>query len=274
VAVARNGDIELYYECIGDPEHPTLLMVNGLGSQCTNFRLEWCERFAARGLRIVRFDNRDAGLSTRMTTSYSLDEMATDAFAVLDAAGVDRAHVMGVSMGGMVAQLMAVQQPARLRSLTSVMSSTSEPGFGEISAAANALFDAPTPTTRAGYIEAFLDTERVVGSPGCFDEPWLRLVAGELFDRSYRPDGTARQLDAIRSAPSRDDVLRFVTVPTLVVHGDHDQLIDISGGRHTAEIIPGARFEVIPGMGHDYPPQYWDRFVELVAGHAHSADAR
>ena len=135
-----------------------------------------------------------------------------------------------------------------------------------------ALFDAPPPTTRDEYIDVFLAQERVIGSPGCFDEPWLRVVAGELFDRSYVPEGVARQFDAIRSAPSRDDALRLVTVPTLVMHGDHDLVIDISGGRHTAEVVPGARFEVLPGMGHDYPPQCWDRWVTLITEHALAAE--
>src|SRR5690349_8871390 len=196
MAIARNAGVELYYETIGDPAQPTLLMVNGLASQCTNFRLEWCEQFAAEEFQVIRFDNRDAGLSSATPEPYSLDEMAVDSLAVLDAAGVDTAHVMGVSMGAMIAQLMAIQQPERLRSLTSVMSSTSEPGYGEMSPTALALFDAPPPTTRDEYIEAFVAQERVLGSVGWFDEPWLRTVAGELYDRAYRPDGTARQLDA------------------------------------------------------------------------------
>jgi pimeloyl-ACP methyl ester carboxylesterase len=269
---AHNAEVELYFECIGDPGLPSLLMVGGLGCQCTNFRTEWCERFAAQGFQVIRFDNRDGGFSSRMSAPYPLDEMAVDAFAVLDAAGVESAHVMGVSMGGMIAQLMAVQQPNRLRSLTSIMSSTSEPGYGEISDVAAALFGAPPPTTRDEFIDGFLAQERVIGSPGCFDEPWLRGVAGELFDRAYVPEGVARQYDAIRSAASRDDALGRVTIPTLVMHGDHDLVIDISGGRHTAEVVPGARFEVLPGMGHDYPPQYWDRWVTLITEHARNTD--
>jgi pimeloyl-ACP methyl ester carboxylesterase len=153
------------------------------------------------------------------------------------------------------------------------MSSTSEPGFGEISAVAAALFDAPPPTTRDEYIDVFLAQESAIGSPGCFDEPWLRAVAGELFDRAYVPEGVARQYDAIRTASSRDNALRRVTVPTLVMHGDRDLVIDISGGRHTADVVPGARFEVLPGMGHDYPPEDWDRWVALITEHARATDA-
>jgi pimeloyl-ACP methyl ester carboxylesterase len=270
---ARNGHVELYHETFGDPDDAALLLVNGLGSQCVNFRVEWCEQFAAEGFHVIRFDNRDVGLSTKLTALYSLDDMAADAIAVLDAVGVDRAHVMGVSMGGMIVQALAITYPARLLSMTSVMSNTGEPGFGHGSAEARASLGAPPPRERAANIEYFLERQRVIGSPGCFDQERLRTIAGELYDRCFYPEGVAHQMMAITTAPSRDDALRTITVPALVLHGDRDPLVDISGGIHTAEVIPGATFVVMEGMGHDYPPQYWDRWVQLVTDHARAAAA-
>ena len=265
---ALNRDVELYYETFGDPSDPALLLVNGLGSQCVNFRVEWCGQFAAEGFHVIRFDNRDVGLSTKLTGLYSLDDMAADAVAVLDAVGVDRAHVMGVSMGGMIVQALAIQHPTRVLSMTSVMSNTGEPGFGHGSPEARASLGAPPPRDRAENIEYFLARQRVIGSPDCFDEDRLRAIAGELYDRCFYPEGVARQMMAVSTSPSRDDALRTIAAPTLVMHGDKDPLVDISGGRHTADVIPGATFVVMEGMGHDYPPQYWDRWVQLVTDHA------
>ena len=268
---ARNGDVELYHETFGDPSDPALLLVNGLGSQCVNFRVEWCEQFVAAGFHVIRFDTRDVGLSTKLTALYSLDDMADDAIAVLDSAGVERAHVMGVSMGGMIVQTLAINHPARLLSMTSVMSNTGEPGFGHGSTEARASLGAPPPRDRAQNIEYYLARQQVIGSPGCFDEERLRAIAGELYDRCFYPEGVAHQMMAIGTSPSRDNELRMIATPTLVLHGDQDPLVDISGGIHTADVIPGATFVVMEGMGHDYPPQYWDRWVQLVTDHARAA---
>lgn len=292
MAEARNGGVTIHHETFGDPADPALLLVNGLGSQCIAYRAEWCERFAAEGFFTIRFDNRDVGLSTHLSevtpdvagvaaavaagrapqVPYLLADMARDAVAVLDALEVERAHVMGLSMGGMIVQQLALDHPHRLRSMTSVMSSTGDPDVGQASAEARALLFGPPATDREGAIARSIEGLHTWGSPGHQDDERTAAIVGEAFDRSFDPAGQARQLTAIMASPSRSEALRQVTVPALVVHGDQDRLVDISGGRRTAEAIPDARFEVLEGMGHDYPPAYWDRWVRLVADHARAAD--
>ena len=276
MATTRNGDCEIYYDTIGDPADPALLLVNGLGSQSINYKTEWCEMFAARGLYVIRFDNRDVGLSTSFEgaptgpegEAYTVSDMAADALAVLDAEGIDRAHVLGVSMGGMIVQMLAIEHPERLLTVTSVMSTTGEPDVGQAAPEAFALLTAPPATDRESYVANHVAGLRNWGSPEFADEARWQADAERAFDRSFRPTGAGRQFLAIRASGSRADELRGVTVPTLVIHGDKDTLIDASGGHRTAELIPGARFELIEGMGHDYPPQLWQRWVDLVVDHA------
>jgi pimeloyl-ACP methyl ester carboxylesterase len=271
---ARNGECELWYETFGDRSDPTLLMVNGLGSQSSNYQDAWCEMFAAEGLFVIRFDNRDVGLSTSFAgapvgeagNAYLLGDMAADAIAVLDAEGIDRAHVMGLSMGGMIVQTLAVEHPHRLLSMTSVMSATGEPEFGQSAPEAFAQLTAPPATDRESHVQRWIDGLRIWGSPEFFDEDRLRADAERSFDRAFTPDGTTRQFLAIRASAPRAHLLRDVTVPTLVMHGSADTLITPSGGERTAELIPGARFVLIDGMGHDYPPQLWRRWVDEVTG--------
>lgn len=278
MAMARNGNCEIYYETFGDPSDPTLLLVNGLGSQCVNYHEDWCARFVARGFHVVRFDNRDMGMSSHfddapvgtMGEAYTISDMAADAVAVLDAIGVSRAHVMGLSMGGMIVQVLAIEHPDRLLSVTSVMSRTGEADYGKATPEAFTLLTAPPATDRESYIANHIAGLRVWGSPEFADEARWRRDAERAFDRCFHPSGTTRQYKAIMAAPSRVDALRHVTVPMLVLHGDKDTLIDVSGGARTAELVPGARFEVIEGMGHDYPPQLWDRWVDLVTTFASS----
>ncbi len=272
MAIALNGSCELYYEAFGDPADPTLLLVNGLGSQCINYNEDWCAMFAARGLHVVRFDNRDVGLSSKFETApageqgeaYTVSDMAADGIAVLDALGVEHAHVMGLSMGGMIVQVMAIEHRDRLLSMTSVMSRTGEPGYGDSTPEAFALLTAAPATDRESFVAAHVAGLRVWGSPAFADEARWRRDAERAFDRCFHPSGTTRQFRAITASPPRADPLRHVSTPTLVMHGDCDTLIDISGGRRTAELIPGARFEVIEGLGHDYPPQLWGKWVDLV----------
>ena len=271
---ALHDDVELWFETFGFEADPALLLVNGLGGQCTNYRVESVERFVERGFFVIRFDNRDVGRSTWFDDAgtdgpaYTVEDMADDAVAVLDAANVDRAHVMGVSMGGMIAQAMAIAHPDRLLSLTSVMSSTGDLDVGLPSAESLEHVFAPSPSDREGYLLHQITSIRTWGSPDAFDEGYLRTMYGEAYDRAFHPDGQVRQMHAVRAAASRTDALRSVAVPTLVIHGDQDKLVDPSGGRRTAEAIPGARFELVAGLGHDYPPAYWDTFVDLVADHA------
>ncbi|MEZ5224839.1 MAG: alpha/beta fold hydrolase [Ilumatobacteraceae bacterium] len=272
---ARNGDCEIWYETFGDASDPALLMVNGLGSQSINYQDAWCEMFAAEGLFVVRYDNRDVGLSSsfagapvgELGNAYTIGDMAADGIAVLDALGIERAHVMGLSMGGMIAQTMAIEHPDRLLTMTSVMSSTGEPEYGQSTPRAFELLTAPPATDRESYVRGWITGLREWGSPEFFDEDRLRADAERAFERSFRPDGTGRQFLAIRaSAEGRAAKLRDVTVPTLVMHGSADTLITPSGGERTAELIPGARFVLIEGMGHDYPPQLWRRWVDEVVG--------
>jgi pimeloyl-ACP methyl ester carboxylesterase len=270
---ANNDDCKLYYETFGSPSDPTLLMINGLGSQCINYKSEWCERFVAAGFHVTRFDNRDVGLSTHFTdapvdehgAAYRLVDMAADAIAVLDAVGVERAHVMGLSMGGMIAQNLAIHHRDRLLTITSVMSRTGEAGYGQSSPEALAQLTAPPATDRESAVARHITGQRIWGSPEFADEARWRDDTEAAFDRAFDPAGVARQFFAINASGSWADGLPGVTTPTLVMHGDKDTLIDISGGRRTAELIPGAKFVVIEGMGHDYPPELWDRWVAEVA---------
>ena len=272
---AHNGDCEIWYETFGDATNPALLMVNGLGSQSINYQDAWCEMFAADGLFVIRYDNRDVGLSSsfagapvgELGNAYVVSDMAADGMAVLDALGIDRAHVMGLSMGGMIVQTMAIEHPDRLLSMTSVMSSTGEPEYGQSTPRAFELLTAPPATDQESYVQSWIEGLREWGSPEFFDEDRLRADAERAFERSFRPDGSGRQFLAIRaSAEGRAAKLRDVRVPTLVMHGSADTLITPSGGERTAELIPGARFVLIEGMGHDYPPQLWRRWVDEVVG--------
>lgn len=271
---ATNGDCSIYYDTFGDPSDPTLLLVNGLGSQCINYDADWCAMFADEGFHVVRFDNRDVGLSTHYTgapvdgsgAAYALADMAADAIAVLDALDVDAAHVMGLSMGGMIVQQLVIHHRDRVRTATSVMSRTGEREYGQSTPEAFALLTGPPVTDRSSAVERAIAGARVWGSPGHLDEARIADLAERAFDRAFDPAGVGRQFVAVGAAGSWADQLAGVTTPTLVMHGTADTLIDISGGRRTAELIPGARFVEIDGMGHDYPPAFWRRWVDEVVG--------
>lgn len=270
---ATNGTCSIHYETFGSSDDPTLLLVNGLGSQCINYEVEWCEMFVAAGFHVIRFDNRDMGLSTHFTdaptdergAAYRLTDMADDAVAVLDAAAIERAHVMGLSMGGMIVQQLAIHHRDRLLSMVSVMSHTGEADHGNSTPEARAQLTSAPATDRDATIAKSLAGMRIWGSPAFVDEERCAANAARAFDRCFDPAGVTRQYLAITGATWADQ-LPEVTTPTLVMHGTADTLIDISGGRRTAELIPGARFVAIEGMGHDYPPELWPRWVEEVAG--------
>ena len=263
MSTARNGDVEIYYERFGDPADPVLVLVNGLGSQCINFAEPWCDLFVAEGYGVIRFDNRDTGLSSKLDgVEYSVADMAGDVLAVLDAEGIERAHVMGLSMGGMIVQRLAIDHPERLLTMTSVMSRTGEPGYGDSSPEALAVLLAPPARSRDEYVENHVAAIAVYGSkPEWIVDTETRARAGAAYDRCHDPAGIARQAAAVARDGSRDDALRSVTVPTLVMHGSRDTLIAPSGGRHTAEVIPGARYVEIDGLGHDYPSASWKEWV-------------
>jgi pimeloyl-ACP methyl ester carboxylesterase len=272
---AHNGDVEIYYETFGDPGLPTLLLVNGLGSQCINYDAEWCEMFSREGYSVVRFDNRDVGLSSKLDGAhYALTDMCDDAIAVLHAVGASRAHVMGCSMGGMIVQRLAIDHPERLSSLTSVMSRTGEPGYGESREDALAFLMTPPPSERAAYVERQVEARRVYGSkPEWLDEDDIRRRAAAAYDRCFCPAGIGRQMAAVGRDGSRAEGLTQLKMPTLVIHGSRDTLIDPSGGRRTAELIPGARYVEIEGMGHDYPRAVWEQWVGAWAEFARGTDA-
>ena len=268
MSTARNTDVEIYYETFGDPGQPTLLLVNGLGSQCINYAVEWCELFCAEGFQVIRFDNRDVGLSTKLDgVDYSMADMAADATAVLDAVDVDRAHVMGCSMGGMIVQRLAIDHPDRLLSMTSVMSRTGEPGYGESSEEALAILMAPPAPSREAYIDNHVAAIHTYGSkPEWLDDHAIAARAAAAYDRCFCPKGIGRQMRAVGHDGSRTDQLRNVRLPVLVIHGSRDTLIAPSGGRRTAELIPDARYLEIDGMGHDYPPAVWPEWVAAWSG--------
>ena len=274
MSTARNGDVEIYYEAFGEAGNPALVLVNGLGSQCINFATEWCELFVAKGYRVIRFDNRDVGLSSKLEgVEYSVADMARDVLAVLDAEGIERAHVMGLSMGGMIVQRLAIEHPDRLLTMTSVMSRTGEPGYGESARDALAVLTAPPAATRDEYIENHVAAIGVYGSkPEWIDDDETRARAAAAFDRCFCPAGVGRQMAAVMRDGSRDEALRSVTVPTLVMHGSRDTLIRPDGGRHTADVIPDARYVEIDGMGHDYPRAVWPQWVATWAAFAAEHD--
>ncbi len=274
MAQATNGDCTLYFETFGSNDDPTLLMINGLGSQCINYHDDWCELFVAAGFHVIRFDNRDVGHSTHFTdavaddqgAAYRLADMALDAIAVLDAAGVARAHVMGLSLGGMIVQHLTIHHRERLLAAISVMSRTGEPEFGQSSPDALAQLTGAPATDRASAIERHVAGQRIWGSPAHADEARWRADAERAFDRCFDPAGPGRQFLAVLASDSWAADLPQVTTPMLVMHGTADTLVDISGGERTAELVPGARFVAIEGMGHDYPRELWPRWVDEIAG--------
>jgi pimeloyl-ACP methyl ester carboxylesterase len=285
-AIARVGDVELCYETFGDPSHPALLLVMGLATQMLGWREAFCEQLAERGFHVVRFDNRDIGRSTKLSShrpptvgqlirrdrkaaAYTLDDMAADAVGLLDALGIERAHVVGASMGGMIAQTIAVRHPERVLSLVSIMSNTGSRRSGQPSLAMYGTLLKRAPRDRAGYIEHHVEVFAKIGSPGFpRDEADLRSLAAASYDRGHDPAGAGRQLAAVVASGDRTELLRQIRVPTLVVHGTDDKLVAPSGGRATARAIPGARLLEIRGMGHDLPRGAWPQIVDAIAENA------
>jgi pimeloyl-ACP methyl ester carboxylesterase len=286
-----NG-IELCYQEMGDPEGEPLLLVMGLATQMIAWDEEFCEMLADRGFRVVRFDNRDIGRSSRVESAgvsnlldmtigrrasapYLLRDMAADTVGLMDHLGIESAHVVGASMGGMIAQSTAIDHPDRVRSLTSIMSTTGSRRVGHPSYRTYGLLLGKPPREREAAIERAVKTFRVIGSPGYpFEEEWIREIAGRSFDRGHGSAGIARQLHAITASGDRTPGLRNLDVPALVIHGKNDILVNPSGGRATAKAIPNARVKLIDGMGHDLPHPLWPTFVEEIAGNAARAPKR
>jgi pimeloyl-ACP methyl ester carboxylesterase len=288
---ATVGDLVIAYESFGDPADPPLLLVMGLATQMLGWDERFCARLADHGFHVIRFDNRDIGLSTHLTEAgvpdvaallagnpsappppYTLLDMARDIEGLLDALDLESAHVVGASMGGMIAQQLAIGHRDRVRSLTSIMSTPSRDVGAARPEAMAALF-LPPPTDADTAAERALDVYRVIGSPGYpLDEARLAEVAREAFARGYDAAGVARQFSAIVVSPDRRPGLRELSVPTLVIHGEDDPLVQVDGGLATADAVPGARLVAIPGMGHNLPEPLWPQLVEEIVTHARSAE--
>jgi pimeloyl-ACP methyl ester carboxylesterase len=280
---ANSNGIEIVYETIGDPADPPLLLVMGLGMQLIHWDIELCEQLAERGFQVIRFDNRDSGHSThvnapvppigramaglRIDPPYLLSDMAADAFGLLDELGHERAHVVGVSMGGMIAQSMAIARPERVASLTSIMSTTGQRRVSFPRPRAWKVLLGRAPRDREAFIQQSVNVFRLIGSPGFpTDVERLRAVAAVAFERDRDPAGTPRQLAAILASGDRTPALRQLYVPTVVMHGRSDPLVPFRGGVATARAVPGAELIAIPGMGHDLPREIWPRLIDAVSG--------
>jgi pimeloyl-ACP methyl ester carboxylesterase len=284
-------DLEICFETFGDPADPAMLLVMGLGTQMLGWPDAFCERLAARGYFVIRYDNRDVGRSThfrehrpptvkqllrrdRTCAPYSLADMAADGIGLLDHLGIERAHVAGASMGGMIAQTMAARHPGRVLSLASIMSNTGHRWRGTPGLRIYPLFIRRPAGDREGAIESAVSVFKLIGSPGFpFDEEETRKAAELSYDRGYNPAGTSRQLAAIIAAGDRTAELRGVRAPTVVIHGTTDRMVRPSGGRATAAAIPGARLVEIDGMGHDQPRGAWDRMIDAIVANAERAGA-
>jgi len=283
------GGMTLCYESFGNPCDPTALLIMGLGVQMVAWQEDFCLELAGRGLHVVRFDNRDIGHSTHLrvppptsgellrrskrAASYTLADMAGDAAGLLDELELAPAHVIGVSMGGMIAQTLAARRASKVRSLVSVMSNTGSPWVGRPALRVYPTFLHRARLERDAYVARAEQLFAMIGSEAPLRDPQdIRALAAISYDRDHDPDGTARQLAAIIASGNRTAELRGITAPTLVIHGTADRMVGYSGGRATARAIPGAKLMRIEGMGHDLPRAVWSRLIDAIAHHAARAD--
>ena len=290
VGITKANGIEIAYETFGDPGAKPMLLIMGLGYQMIVWDDEFCIQLASRGYWVIRFDNRDIGLSTRFDEAgvpnistllksreqgkavhvpYTLSDMADDAIGLLDALGIKSAHIVGLSMGGMIGQIMAVEFSERICTLSSLMSSTGNPGLPPPKPEALSILFTPLPTERIDYIESCVHVWRVLSGPKFpVDETRVRKWAEQSHDRGLNPAGFARQHAAIIVSGSRKEMLRSVTVPTMVLHGDADPLVPVECGIDTANAIPGAKLVIVKGMGHALPKALWPRVINAIVRHA------
>jgi pimeloyl-ACP methyl ester carboxylesterase len=289
-ALVKTG-IELEYDTFGSPDDPALLLIMGFTAQLTAWDERFCQTLADGGRFVIRFDNRDCGLSTKLDgqqadvpavmaaafadatpppVPYTLSDMAADAVGLLDQLNIDRAHIMGASMGGMIAQTVAIEHPNRVRSLISIMSQPGEIEVGQPTADAAAAIFSPPPTTRQEYIDS-APKYMVWQSKKYRDEAKVRDAAARDFDRSFYPEGATRQMAAIYASGRRTAGLQNLATPTLIIHGRDDELITPSGGTRTAELIPGANLLLMADMGHDMPEQLWPIITDAILSHTQRA---
>ena len=294
--IARANGIDICYEIFGEPKAEPMLLIMGLGAQMVLWDDAFCEQLAARGFRVIRFDNRDIGQSGKLTggkrlgavellklrflkiavaAPYRIIDMARDTTGLMDALGIKSAHLVGASMGGMIAQEIAISFPQRIRSLTSIMSTTGNPKVPPPTKEAGAMLMAPPPTTKEEYFARFAQTWKIL-RVGSFpeDEALDPSRAARIFSRGLNPAGVGRQLRAILASGSRKQRLRSVTAPTLVIHGTVDPLVRPEGGIDTAASIPGAKLLMIEGMGHAIPIPMWPQIIDAIDKHAHGAAAK
>jgi pimeloyl-ACP methyl ester carboxylesterase len=289
--------VTLEYEAVGSPNDPPLLMINGFTTQLISWPRGFCRRLAEGGRYVISFDNRDCGLSSkfdgqgaavdevrgaavagdfklaRRLAAYTFSEMGDDGLALLDALGIGRAHVLGVSMGAMIAQTMAIEHPERLLSLTSIMSSTGEPGVGGSTPEALEVLLAPPSSDRVAYIAA-AERTLIWRSKRYPDVEWVRANAAESFDRCFYPEGGRRHMGALIASGSRAEALSGVQVATLVIHGLDDTLVAPGGAQRTAELIPGAKLLLVPDMGHDRPEALWPELCDAILDHTAEAERK
>lgn len=271
---AKANGIELEYDAAGDPSGAPLLLIAGLGMQMVGWDEEFCELLAGRGFHVIRFDNRDVGLSTWPEAAYTLDDMAGDVVGLLDALGIRAAHIVGASMGGFIAQVVALEHPERVLTLTSMISGPNGEDQVPPTAEAMAVLMAPAPATREEQIALGLRSKQaLLGPADPYDESWERPRIERAIDRAYNPPGFMRQLTAITGTPGRLERLRTVRIPALVIHGDSDILVPVQNGRNVAAAIPGARLVEIEGMGHDVPRRVWERVADEIAALARQSAA-
>jgi pimeloyl-ACP methyl ester carboxylesterase len=281
--------VTLCYETFGDRDDPPIVLIMGLATQMIAWHEDFCEALAERGFYVVRFDNRDIGLSTHFefrppgvqqmllrrfsSRQYTLSDMAEDTAILMRELGISPAHIVGASMGGMIAQHLAAEHPDAVRSLVSIMSTTGSRRHGQPALAVYRYLLQPPPRDRDGYIDRAAAIFGLVGSTGFDrDEQYIRERAGRAYDRGYDVAAGGRQLGAIVASGNRTKLLERITAPTLVIHGTVDKMIRPSGGRATAKTIPGARLMMIEGMGHDLPRGAWPQLLDAISEHARAAD--
>jgi pimeloyl-ACP methyl ester carboxylesterase len=271
--VTTASSVEIAYEIIGDPEATPMLLIQGLGAQMIGWRFEFCAALASRGFRVIRFDNRDVGLSQKCPgASYLIADMADDAAGLLDALGVERAHIVGQSLGGMIAQELAIRRPEKLLSLCLIYTAPNTNHFLDERNLAEPA-QRPESASREEAIEQYLADESFCASERYeFDAEWIRTLGGQMWDRCYYPEGVGRQLEAAKLSRDRSELLGSLDVPVLITHGDADRLVDVGASLALAQAIPQSRIVIFPGMGHELPRPLWPLLTGVIAANSETAD--